>query len=40
MIEKTASVNWEGRGKQGQGKISTETNALKKYYGFASRFRG
>ncbi len=39
MIEKTASVQWEGRGKQGRGKISTETNALKEYpYGFASRF--
>ena len=39
MIEKTASVQWEGRGKQGRGKISTETNALKEYpYGFASLF--
>ncbi len=39
MIEKTASVHWEGRGKSGQGQISTETGALKLYpYGFASRF--
>ena len=39
MIEKTASVHWEGQGKQGQGQISTETGALKAYpYGFASRF--
>ena len=39
MIEKTASVHWEGQGKKGQGKISTETGALKAYpYGFASRF--
>ena len=39
MIEKKATVHWEGRGKAGQGKISTETGALKAYpYGFASRF--
>ena len=39
MIEKTASVHWEGQGKKGQGQISTETGALKLYpYGFASRF--
>ena len=39
MIEKTANVHWEGRGKKGQGQISTETGALKHYpYGFASRF--
>ncbi len=39
MIEKTASVHWEGQGKKGQGQISTETGALKQYpYGFASRF--
>lgn len=39
MNEKTASVLWQGRGKNGQGKISTETGALKDYpYGFASRF--
>lgn len=39
MSEKTASVHWEGQGKQGLGKISTETTALDQYpYGFASRF--
>jgi osmotically inducible protein OsmC len=39
MSEKTASISWEGRGKDGTGKISTETGALKDYpYGFASRF--
>lgn len=39
MIEKTASVHWEGPGKKGQGQISTETGALSRHpYGFASRF--
>ncbi|MEF8701298.1 MAG: OsmC family protein [Candidatus Accumulibacter sp. UW20] len=39
MIEKTASVHWEGPGKKGQGRISTETGALNQYpYGFANRF--
>ena len=39
MIEKTASVEWEGTGKRGVGHISTQTGALKSYpYGFASRF--
>ena len=39
MKGKTASVHWEGRGKAGQGAISTETGALNGYpYGFASRF--
>ncbi len=39
MNEKTANVHWEGQGKKGQGHISTETGALKRYpYGFASRF--
>ena len=39
MSEKTTSVHWEGRGKQGQGQISTETSTLKAYpYGFGSRF--
>ncbi|CAN5916071.1 OsmC family protein [soil metagenome] len=39
MIEKSASVHWEGRGKKGQGQISTQTPALKAYpYGFGSRF--
>jgi len=39
MADKKASVHWEGRGKNGQGRISTETDALKAYpYGYASRF--
>jgi len=39
MIEKSASVHWEGQGKKGQGQISTETAALKRNpYGFGSRF--
>jgi lipoyl-dependent peroxiredoxin len=39
MFEKKASVHWEGAGKTGQGRISTETGALQDYpYGFASRF--
>jgi osmotically inducible protein OsmC len=39
MTDKTATVHWEGRGKKGVGKISTETDALKFYpYGFGSRF--
>ena len=39
MSEKSASVHWEGQGKNGKGRISTETGALKDYpYGFASRF--
>ena len=39
MNEKTASVHWEGRGKQGVGRIGTETGAIKDApYGFASRF--
>ncbi len=39
MIEKTASVHWEGQGKKGVGQISTETAALNAYpYGFGSRF--
>jgi len=39
MIEKTAHVYWERAGKQGQGQISTETDALLRYpYGFGSRF--
>ncbi len=39
MSDKTASVHWEGQGKKGVGKISTQTDALKSYpYGFASRF--
>ena len=39
MTDKTAMVHWEGRGKKGVGKISTQTDALKSYpYGFGSRF--
>jgi lipoyl-dependent peroxiredoxin len=39
MADKTATVHWEGQGKKGVGKISTQTDALKSYpYGFASRF--
>jgi len=39
MSDKTATVHWEGRGKQGVGKISTQTDALKSYpYGYGSRF--
>jgi osmotically inducible protein OsmC len=39
MIEKSASVHWEGPGKKGQGQISTETRALERHpYGFATRF--
>jgi len=39
MNEKIASVHWEGQGRKGLGRISTETGALKDYpYGFASRF--
>lgn len=39
MKDKTASVGWNGRGKMGLGKISTETGALTEYpYGFATRF--
>lgn len=39
MSEKHASVHWEGAGKAGTGKISTETGALSGYpHGFASRF--
>ncbi|KAF1042796.1 MAG: Peroxiredoxin OsmC [Xylophilus sp.] len=38
-IEKTSTVHWEGAGKQGRGRISTDTQALQAYpYGFGSRF--
>src|SRR5260221_14058501 len=41
MSDKTATVHWEGGGKKGVGKISTQTDALKAYpYGFGSRFEG
>lgn len=39
MTDKTAHVDWHGKGKDGQGTISTSTGALHGYpYGFASRF--
>jgi osmotically inducible protein OsmC len=39
MADKTATVHWEGQGKKGVGKITTQTDALKAYpYGFGSRF--
>lgn len=39
MTEKIATVHWEGRGKEGQGRIGTETGAMRDVpYGFASRF--
>ncbi len=39
-IEKTASVHWEGQGREGKGAISTQTAALNAYpYGFGSRFQ-
>ncbi|GAB2503102.1 OsmC family peroxiredoxin [Arenimonas alkanexedens] len=39
MTEKTATVHWDGAGKSGTGKISTDTEALRAYpYGFGSRF--
>lgn len=39
MIQKSASVHWEGQGKAGQGQISTESEALQDHpYGFGSRF--
>lgn len=39
MIEKKASVHWEGPGKTGRGRISTETGHLKDLpYSAASRF--
>ena len=39
MIEKRASVHWEGAGKTGRGQVSTETGALQGYpYSVASRF--
>jgi osmotically inducible protein OsmC len=38
MTEKSASVLWDGAGKEGLGKVSTESGALLDYpYGFASR---
>lgn len=40
-ITRTGSAAWQGGLKDGKGKISTESGALKDYpYGFASRFEG
>lgn len=40
MNEKTASVHWQGQGRQGKGAISTQTAALNAWpYGFGSRFQ-
>lgn len=39
MTEKSASVLWNGSGKQGKGQVSTGSGALLDYpYGFESRF--
>jgi osmotically inducible protein OsmC len=39
MIEKSASVHWIGRGRLGQGRVSTETRSINDHpYGFGSRF--
>jgi osmotically inducible protein OsmC len=39
MAGKTATIHWDGPGKTGKGRISTETGALKDIpYGFGSRF--
>jgi len=39
MSERKGSAHWQGRGKEGQGRISTETGVLKDVnYGFATRF--
>jgi hypothetical protein len=40
VIEINAIVHWEGPDKMGQGQISTETGALKRYpNSFACRFK-
>lgn len=39
MADKTATVHWEGAGKEGKGQISTATGALRGVaYGYSSRF--
>lgn len=41
MIEKLATVHWEGAGKAGKGAVSTESPALKNQpYGLTTRFEG
>ena len=39
MSERKGTVHWQGRGKEGQGQISTESRTLKDAnYGFSTRF--
>jgi len=39
MSERKGSVQWQGRGKEGRGRISTETGTLKEAnYGYSTRF--
>ena len=39
MSERKGSAQWQGRGKEGKGRISTETGTLKDAnYGFSTRF--
>lgn len=39
MSERKGSARWQGRGKEGQGRISTESGTLKEAnYGFSTRF--
>jgi len=39
MSERKGTVHWQGRGKEGQGRISTESGTLKDAnYGFSTRF--
>lgn len=39
MSERKGSANWQGRGKEGKGRVSTETGTLKDAnYGFSTRF--
>jgi osmotically inducible protein OsmC len=39
MADRKATVHWEGRGKAGQGRIDTESQALNQVpYGYATRF--
>jgi len=39
MSERKGSANWQGRGKEGRGRVSTESGTLKDAkYGFSTRF--
>ena len=39
MSERKGSANWQGRGKAGRGRVSTETGTLRDAnYGFSTRF--